>query len=44
MLWSLLTIAIGVYVGLCLIFFVFQRSFIYMPTPVTPSQSAAFTL
>lgn len=44
MLWSLLTIAIGVYVGLCLIFFVFQRSFIYMPTPATPAQAAAFTL
>lgn len=44
MLWSLLTIAIGVYAGLCLIFFVFQRSFIYMPTPATPAHGAAFTL
>jgi len=40
MLWSLLTIAIGVYAGLCLVFLVFQRSFIYMPTPVTPGPSS----
>lgn len=44
MLWSLLTIAVGGYAGLCVIFFVFQRSFIYMPTPVTPAHVAAFTL
>ena len=44
MLWSLLTIAIGVYAGLCLVFLVFQRSFIYMPTPVTPAHAKAFTL
>jgi pimeloyl-ACP methyl ester carboxylesterase len=44
MLWSLLTIAIGVYAGLCLVFLVFQRSFIYMPTPATPAHSMAFTL
>ena len=44
MLWSLLTIAIGVYAGLCLVFLVFQRSFIYMPTPVTPAHAQAFTL
>ena len=44
MLWSLLTIAVGVYAGLCVVFFVFQRSFIYMPTPVTPAHAAAFTL
>jgi hypothetical protein len=44
MLWSLLTIAIGVYAGLCLVFLVFQRSFIYMPTPVTPTHAQAFTL
>ena len=42
--WSLLTIAIGVYAGLCLVFLVFQRSFIYMPTPVTPAHAATFTL
>lgn len=42
--WSLLTIVIGVYAGLCLIFLVFQRSFIYMPTPATPAHAAAFTL
>lgn len=44
MLWSLLTIAIGVYAGLCLVFLIFQRSFIYMPTPVMPAHAAAFTL
>ncbi|MFM8953449.1 MAG: alpha/beta hydrolase [Planctomycetaceae bacterium] len=44
MLWSLLTIAIGVYAGLCLVFLIFQRSFIYMPTPVTPAHATAFTL
>ena len=44
MLWSLLTIAIGAYAALCLVFLVFQRSFIYMPTPVTPAHARAFTL
>ncbi|MFM9025361.1 MAG: alpha/beta hydrolase [Planctomycetaceae bacterium] len=44
MLWSLLTIAIGVYAGICVIFFIFQRSFIYMPTRVTPAHAEAFTL
>jgi pimeloyl-ACP methyl ester carboxylesterase len=44
MLWSLLTIAICVYAGLCLVFLFFQRSFIYMPTPATPAHAAAFTL
>lgn len=44
MLWSLLTIAVGVYVGLCLVFLVFQRSFIYMPRPETADHAAAFTL
>ena len=44
MLWSLLSVAIGVYAGLCLVFLVFQRSFIYRPTPVTPAQARAFTL
>jgi len=44
MLWSLLTITIGAYAGLCIIFFIFQRSFIYMPTPATPSRVGAFTL
>jgi pimeloyl-ACP methyl ester carboxylesterase len=44
MLWTLLTIAGGVYAGLCIIFFIFQRSFIYMPTPKTPARDAALTL
>ena len=42
MLWTLLAIAVSVYAGLCVIFFVFQRSFIYMPTPATPVHAAAF--
>ena len=44
MFWSLLTIAVGVYAGLCLVFLLFQRSFIYMPTPVTPTHAQAFPL
>lgn len=44
MLWSLLTIALCVYAGLCLVFLIFQRSFIYMPTPVTPAHAAALSL
>lgn len=44
MLWSLLTIALCVYAGLCLVFLIFQRSFIYMPTPVTPAHAAAVLL
>jgi len=44
MLWSLLTIAACVYAGLCLFFFIFQRSFIYMPTPATAEHDAAIPL
>jgi pimeloyl-ACP methyl ester carboxylesterase len=44
MLWSLFAITIGVYAGLCLVFVVFQRSFIYMPTAETPAHAAAVTL
>ncbi|MFM7135518.1 MAG: hypothetical protein ACKO1M_00405 [Planctomycetota bacterium] len=44
MLWSLFTIAIGVYAGLCLVFLVFQRSVIYMPTPLTPAHAQTLTL
>jgi pimeloyl-ACP methyl ester carboxylesterase len=44
MLWSLLTIAIGAYAGLCLVFLSFQRSFLYMPTRITPAHAQAFTL
>ena len=44
MLWSLLTIAACVYAALCVFFFVFQRSFIYMPTPATPEHDAATVL
>jgi pimeloyl-ACP methyl ester carboxylesterase len=44
MLWSVLTIAIGAYAGLCAVFFLFQRSFIYMPTPTTPAHATARVL
>jgi len=44
MLWTLLTIAVCVYVSLCLFFFIFQRSFIYMPTPAKPTHDAAAVL
>lgn len=40
----ILTIAVCVYAVLCLVFFVFQRSFIYMPTPATPTHEAAAVL
>jgi pimeloyl-ACP methyl ester carboxylesterase len=35
---------VSVYLSLCLFFFVFQRSFIYMPTPATPMHDAAAVL
>ncbi len=41
MAWSIVTIAACVYAGLCLILLVFQRSFIYMPTPRTAAHAAA---
>lgn len=44
MIWSLLTIALAVYVGLCVVFVVAQRSFIYMPTRGTPAHAAALVL
>lgn len=44
MLWSLFAITVGVYLGLCLFFLVFQRSFIYQPRPETADHAAAFTL
>ena len=44
MLLNVLAIAAGVYAGLCLVFLLFQRSFIYMPTPETPAHAAAVTL
>jgi pimeloyl-ACP methyl ester carboxylesterase len=44
MLWSILWIAVGVYAGLCLVFLVFQRSFIYMPTPATAAHDGALVL
>ena len=44
MLWIILTIAVCVYASVCLFFFVFQRSFIYMPTPATPAHDTAAVL
>lgn len=44
MLWSLLTIGCGAYVGLCIVFLVAQRWFIYMPTPMTSAHAAATVL
>ena len=44
MLWTILTIAVCAYASLCLFFFVFQRSFIYMPTPAHPTHNAADVL
>ncbi len=44
MLLTALTIAACVYGGLCLFFFLFQRSFIYMPTPATATHDAARVL
>jgi hypothetical protein len=44
MFWTILTIAVSVYASLCLFFFIFQRSFIYMPTPATPIHDAAAVL
>jgi hypothetical protein len=44
MVWSILSIAACAYVGLCLFFFMFQRSFIYMPTPATAEHDAAIPL
>jgi alpha/beta superfamily hydrolase len=44
MLWGLLWIAGSVYVGLCLVFLVFQRSFIYLPTSAGVGSVESFTL
>jgi len=40
--WSIISIAACVYAGLCLVFFVFQRAFIYMPRQATAEHAAAF--
>ncbi len=44
MFWSIVTIVIGVYVGLCGVMFFMQRSLIYMPTPVTAMHELAIVL
>lgn len=38
---KILAVVACVYVAVCLFFFVFQRSFIYRPTPLTPDHAAA---
>ena len=43
-LWNLIVIGGLVYTGICLVFLVFQRSFIYMPTAETAANAAAVTL
>lgn len=44
MLWSVLTITVAVYVGLCGVLFFMQRSMIYMPTPATQAHASALVL
>jgi len=44
MFWSVLTIVVAVYIGLCGVMFFMQRSLIYMPTPATPAHDAAMVL
>ena len=44
MLWTILSIAVCIYGAICLFFLVFQRSFIYMPTPAMPTHDAAAVL
>ena len=44
MLWIILATAVCAYASICLFFFVFQRSFLYMPTPATPTHDTAAVL
>jgi len=44
MLWNVMAAAAAVYAAVCLFFFVFQRSFIYHPTPVMPDHDRAMRL
>jgi pimeloyl-ACP methyl ester carboxylesterase len=44
MFWSVLTIVVAVYIGLCGVMFFMQRSLIYMPTPATQAHNAAMIL
>ncbi len=44
MLWSVVTIVVAVYVGLCGVLFFMQRSMIYMPTPTTPAHASSLVL
>jgi pimeloyl-ACP methyl ester carboxylesterase len=44
MLWIIPMIAGSVYAGICLFFFIFQRSFIYMPTPAKSVHDATVVL
>jgi pimeloyl-ACP methyl ester carboxylesterase len=44
MLWNILLVAAGLYVAVALFFYVFQRSFIYMPTAQTAEHAEALVL
>lgn len=43
MLWNILLSVGGLYAAVALFFFVFQRSFLYIPTPATSDHAAAIT-
>ena len=44
MLWSILAFALLAYLGICLFFWITQRSFIYMPRPETADHARAISL
>jgi len=44
MLWTVLVVAALVYLGICLFFWIAQRSFIYLPQPETSDHAAAVSL
>jgi pimeloyl-ACP methyl ester carboxylesterase len=44
MLWIVLAITAVAYLGICLLFWIAQRSFIYLPRPETPDHAAAISL
>ncbi|MGA1617731.1 MAG: hypothetical protein EBS83_06775 [Planctomycetia bacterium] len=44
MLWNVLVFALIVYLGICLFFWIAQRSFIYMPRPETADHAGAVNL
>jgi len=44
MLWSILAFALVAYLGICLFFWIAQRSFIYLPRPETADHAGAVSL